>query len=101
MLRDKGQNKGKHMSKKLQAKVDKIKGLISQYNWTADVEADIDSKVESHSAKSIREMREELDYQRAKIEEKIGKVWVTLMPEQQIQVLNHIEFDDRWILDGF
>lgn len=89
------------MSKKLQAKTDKIKALIAEFNETLVVEKDIDSKVESHSAKTIREMREELAHAQAKIEEKIGKVWTTLMPEQQIQVLNQIDFDDRWILDGF
>ena len=89
------------MSKKLQVKVDKIKSLIVEFNETLVVEKDIDSKVESHSAKSIREMREELSHAQAEIEEKIGKVWVTLMPEQQAKMLNQIEFDDRWILDGF
>lgn len=89
------------MSKKLQAKTDKIKALIVEFNETLVVEKDIDSKVESHSAKTIREMREELVHAQAKIEEKIGKAWTTLMPEQQIEVLNQIDFDDRWILDGF
>ena len=89
------------MSKKLQAKTDKIKALIAEFNETLVVEKDIDSKVESHSAKTIREMREELAQTQAKIEEKIGKVWTTLMPEQQIEVLNQIDFEDRWILDGF
>ena len=91
------------LSQVMQNKLERIKGLIRQFNDTLNRESEIDAMAYSgeYSAKSIRELREDLDHEQKKIEEKIGKVWNALSGKQQCQIFIKVEQSDRWIFDGF
>ena len=86
------------MSGVLSRKYVKLNVLLCEFADMLERERDID---DMPSGKAKRELSSDLYDEMKALDTKIGKIWDTLSPEQQVELFNNTRTDLQYVYDGF
>lgn len=88
------------VSSVLARKLIKLDGLLAEYVVLHERENDIDDNL-LLSSKERRHLLEDLYGDLKTLDAKIGKIWDTLSPAQQVTLWNNTRSDLQFVYDGF